>query len=306
MKRPLVFITKGVPEQTVFILKKAHYRVKQGTNIKKEGRGAEGIVCLLTDTIDKKVMAAIGPQLKVVSNMAAGTDNIDTKEAKKRKIVVANTPGVLTQAVAEHTIALLLSLSRRIVEGDSFVRKGKYKGWKPDLLLGSELEGKTLGIVGHGRIGCRVADILHKGFGMRVLYYDVKGPRVHEVCGAKKGSLKELLRRVDVVSLHVPLLPSTHHLISAKELKGMKKTALLLNTARGGVVNERVLVSALRGGGIAGAALDVFEEEPKLAPGLAKLSNVVLTPHIASASHEARLAMAELAAKNVILVLENL
>lgn len=301
-----VFANKRVPQKGIELLRKQGYEVVLGTNLKKQAKGAHALLCLLTNKIDGNVMDAVGPQLKVISNMAAGTDNIDTKEAKKRKIMVANTPGVLTQAVAEHTVALLLSLSRRVVEGDSFMRKGKYKGWKPDLLLGSELLGKTLGIVGHGRIGCRVADILHKGFGMKVLYYDVKGPGVHEVCGARKTSLKQLLKEADAASLHVPLLSSTHHLIASRELRAMKKSAFLINTSRGPVVDEKVLVQALKGKGIAGAALDVFENEPKLAPGLTKLQNMVLTPHIASASKEAREAMAELAAKNLIVALENL
>ena len=187
------------------------------------------------------------------------------------------------------------------------MRKGQYKGWRADLLPGTELKEKTLGIIGHGRIGCRVADILQKGFGMKVLYYDVKRDRERETsCAMTFVPLQQLLKKADVVSLHVPLLLTTHHMIGEKELRIMKKTALLINTSRGGVVDERVLVSALQEKGIAGVGLDVFENEPKLSPGLVKLTNVVLTPHIASSSHEAREAMAELAAKNIIVVLEHL
>lgn len=306
MKKRLVFANKDVPESVVLMLKERHYQVKQGKNIGREGKGADGIVCLLTDTIDKKVMDAVGPQLKIISNMASGTDNIDAKEAKKRKIQIANTPGVLVEVVAEHTVALLLALSRRVVQGDSFVRKGQYKGWRPDLFLGTELKGKTLGIVGHGRIGCRTATILQKGFSMKVLYYDIQGPSIHKVCGATKSSFKELLKKADAVSLHVPLLASTCHLIGMQELTVMKKTAYLINTSRGAVIDEKVLVQALRNEEIAGAGLDVFEHEPKLSPGLVKLNNVVLTPHIASASKEVRDAMAELAARNIIEVLDNL
>ena len=306
MNKPFVFATSGVLKEAVLLLKKKGYVVRQGKNIKKEGKGAEGIVCLLTDSIDKKVMDAVGPQLRVISNMASGIDNIDVEEAKRRKIEVTNTPGVLVEVVAEHAVALLLALSRRIVEGDSFARAGKYKGWKADLLLGSELEGKTLGIVGHGRIGCRLAEILQKGFGMKVIYYDVHREQKKEVaCVLTYTPLPQLFKKSDVVSLHVPLMKSTSHMIGRKELQLMKNTAVLINTARGGVIDEQALVTALQQKEIEGAGLDVFEHEPKISSGLKKLKNVVLTPHIASSSHEARLAMAELAAKNTILVLEN-
>jgi glyoxylate reductase len=302
-----VFVVENVPKQAIAKLKERGYIVVQGKDIKREGKGAHGLLCLLTFKIDEATMDAVGPQLKVISNMAAGLDNIDVFGAQKRGISVANTPGVLTQTVAEHTVALFLALSRRIVQGDSFIRKGKYKGWAADLLLGEELAGKTLGIVGHGKIGCRTADILHRGFGMNIIYYDIVGPKIHQMCGSiKKESLQELLKQADVVSLHVPLLASTRHLIGKKELQAMKSSAYLINTARGPVVDEELLVGALQNGTIAGAALDVFEKEPKLAAGLAKLGNVVLTPHIASASKEARGAMAELAAQNIIAVLENI
>ena len=304
--RQTVFVSKGVPQRAAELLKKQGYRVVRGTSAAREGRGAAAVLCLLTDKVYAKTMDAIGPQLKIISNMAAGTDNIDVAAAEKRGVSVANTPDVLTETVAEHAVGLLLVLSRRIVEGDWFVRKGKYKGWKPDLLLGQELRGKTLGIVGYGRIGCRTAEILQKGFGMKVVYHDIKGSGVHEACGAKKISLQEPLEQSDAVSLHVPMLSSTRHLISKKELKAMKKTAYLVNTSRGPVVDEKALVASLERNEIAGAALDVFENEPRLAPGLAKLDNIVLTPHIASASKEARDAMAKLAAKNIIEVLENL
>lgn len=301
-----VFVVKDVPKEAVVLLKKEGYLVTQGKDMKKEAKGAHGLLCLLTSKIDEAVMDAIGPQLKVISNMATGLDNIDIAFAKERNITVTNTPGVLTETVAEHTVALLLSLTRRIVEGNSFMRKKKYKGWSPDLLIGEELKGKILGIVGHGRIGCRTAEILQKGFGMKVVYYDIEGPAIHEVCGAKKHSLKELLRESDVVSLHVPLLATTHHLISKKELKLMKKTAYLINTSRGPVIDEEMLVEALKNKKIAGAGLDVFEKEPKMAKGLSLLDNVVLTPHIGSASKKARAAMAELAVKNIIAVLKNI
>jgi len=311
-----VFVTTKIPDVGINLLKQKGYQVVVGSatrnlsrkEIIKKAKGFDALLCQLEDKIDGVVMDALLPNLKVISNYAVGLDNIDVKAARQRKIVVGNTPGVLTETVAEHTVGLILCIAKRIVEADCFIRAGKYKGFEPDLLVGVELMGKTLGIVGHGRIGCRAAQILQKGFGMRVVYYDIKGPGIHEVCGAKKSSLKALLKEADVVSLHVPLLSSTRHLIGEREFKIMKKTSYLINTARGSVVNEKALVQALRGKGegIAGAGLDVFEKEPKLAPGLAKLSNVVLTPHIGSASKEARSAMAELAAKNIIMALENI
>ena len=182
-----------------------------------------------------------------------------------------------------------------------FVRKGKFRGWEPNLFLGTELKGKTLGLVGHGRIGCRTAKIMQKGFGMRVIYYDaVRDQAREEQCGITYASLEQLLKEADVVSLHVPLLPSTEHLIGEKELRLMKPTSYIVNTARGPVIDEKALVKALQEKRIAGAALDVFEEEPKLASGLAKLENVLLTPHIASATNEAREQMATMAAQNII------
>lgn len=296
-----VFITKKIPEKGIELLQRAGYEVVVGSN----GRGAHGVLSLLTDHVDAKFMDSIGSQLKVVSNYATGLDNVDLDAAKERNIEVKNTPDVLTEAVAEHAAALILGITRRIAESDRFVRAGKFKGWDPKLLLGIELNGKTLGIVGHGRIGCRLADIMQKGFGMRVIYYDVVRDEVkEEQCGIAYSSLENLLKDADVVSLHVPLLPTTRHMIGKTELKTMKPTAYLINTARGAVIDEKALVRALKEKWIAGAALDVFENEPKLASGIAKLGNVVLSPHLGSATKEAREKMAELAAQNIIAVLE--
>lgn len=297
-----VFITSRIPEEGVNLLQQQGYSLKFGSL--KEAKGAHALLCLLTDTVDGKVMDSIGPQLRVISNMAAGLDNVDVHEAVKRGITFTNTPGVLTEAVAEHTVALLLAVSRRVVEGDRFVRAKKYKGWQVDLLLGQELQGKTLGIVGYGRIGSRVAAILEKGFGMQVVYHDEHRNEIAEKNNARYVSFHELLKLSDVVSLHVPLLATTVHLIGEKELRMMKRTAYLLNTSRGAVVDEKALARVLQDNGIAGAGIDVFEHEPKIEPALLKAQNAVLTPHIASASHEARVAMAELAAKNIIAVLE--
>ncbi|MBI1971609.1 MAG: D-glycerate dehydrogenase [Candidatus Wildermuthbacteria bacterium] len=301
MKNYTVFITSNIPQEGINLLQRQGYILKFGSL--KKAKGAHALLCLLTDTIDAKVMDFVGPQLKIISNMAAGLDNIEVHEAVKRGITFANTPGVLTEAVAEHTVALLLAVSRRVVEGDRFVRAKKYKGWQVDLLLGQELQGKVLGIVGYGRIGSRVAAILEKGFGMRVVYHDEHRNEIAEKNNAKYVSFRDLLRISDAVSLHVPLLAGTLHLVGEKELRMMKKTAYFINTSRGAVVDEKALAKALEENTIAGAGIDVFEHEPKIEPSLLKLQNAVLTPHIASASHEARVAMAELAAKNIIRVL---
>ena len=293
-----VFVTSRIPEEGINLLQKQGYVLKFGPLGK--AKGAHALLCLLTDTIDEKVMDSIGPQLKIISNMAAGLDNIDVHEAVKRGITFANTPGVLTEAVAEHTVALLLAVSRRVAEGDRFIRAKQYKGWRVDLLLGQELQGKTVGIVGYGRIGSRVAAILEKGFNMKVAYYDEHRNEIAERNNARYVSLEELLKSSDVVSLHVPLLAATLHLIGEKELAMMKRTAYLINTSRGAVVDEKALARVLKENGIAGAGIDVFEHEPKINASLLKLQNAVLTPHIASASHEARVAMAELACQNII------
>ncbi len=293
-----VFITSKIPEEGINLLRKHGYAIEFGSL--KKAKGVDALLCLLTDTIDGKVMDQIGPQLKVISNMAVGLDNIDVHEAIKRGIAFTNTPGVLTETVAEHTVALLLAVSRRIVEADAFVRAKKYKGWKVNLFLGQELRGKTVGIVGYGRIGSRVASILEKGFGMKILYHDERRNEIAKKNNATYVSFKDLLKLSDVVTLHVPLLPATRHLVGQKEFRAMKRTAYFINTSRGQVVNEKALVQALKERVIAGAGIDVFEHEPNIDAGLLKAQNAVLTPHIASASKEARTAMAELAAQNII------
>ncbi len=265
----------------------------------------DGVLCQLGDAIDASVFTA-APSVKIYANYAVGFNNIDIEEAKKRGITVTNTPGVLNAAVAEHTMALMLALMRRIVESDRYLREGNYKGWAPELLLGEELSGKKLGIVGAGRIGALVAKMAMQGFGMLILYYDLKRSEEFEKesHAVFRPTLEELLKEADVLSLHVPLLPSTTHLINEDRLMRMKKTAYLINTSRGAVIDEAALVKALQKGVIKGAALDVFEHEPELTPGLAELSNVVLTPHTASATRRARDGMAKLAAENLIAFFE--
>lgn len=265
----------------------------------KEVRGCEGIISLLTEKIDSGVIDAAGDGLKVIGNYAVGFDNIDVSEATKRGVVVVNTPGVLTEAVAEQVIALALSISRRIVEGDRFVREGKYKGWEPDLLIGSGLRGKTMGIIGLGRIG-RWVGRLARGIGMQVIYYSRSRDEEYELeCEVEYKALDQLLRLADVVSLNVPLAKETEQLIGAKQLKLMKKTGILINTARGRVVDQEVLIKVLSERKIAGAGLDVYENETRVDPRLRKLDNVVLTPHTASATIEARLLMSKVVVDGV-------
>ncbi len=307
---PKVFVTRKIPRAGLDLLKGTDFSVWEEDRViprevlLERVKGAEAILSLLTDKIDGEVMDAAGPQLKLISNYAVGYDNIDVPAATQRKIYVSNTPGVLTEAVAEHTFALLLAIARRIPESDQFTRQGKYRGWEPELLLGTELQGKVLGVVGLGRIGSRVAEIASKGMGMQVLYYDIQpSTEFEQEFGAEFRGLDALLKEADFVSIHVPLLPETRHLINADRLKLMKPTAYLVNTSRGPIVDEAALVGALKAGTIKGAALDVYENEPNLAPGLAELPNVVLTPHTASATIEARGAMAVLAAQAVLDVL---
>jgi glyoxylate reductase len=240
--------------------------------------GAEGIVAMLTQRVDDEYLAAAGDQLRIVANYGVGVDNIDLEAARRRGVVVANTPDVLTRATAELAIALILSLLRRVAEGDRFVRSGTPWHFSLEFMLGNGLEGKVLGIVGAGRIG-REAARLGEGLGLI--------PRF----AGRGDPLAPLLAEADVVSLHCPLTPETRHLIDAEALAQMKGTAVLVNTSRGAVVDEAALVEALRQGSIAGAALDVFEHEPHVSEGLLGLDNVVLTPHIASATRDTRIAM---------------
>ncbi|MGC8971388.1 MAG: 2-hydroxyacid dehydrogenase [bacterium] len=306
-----VYITRRIPEPGIEMIRKEHEvevnpydRVLTREELLQAVKGKDGILCLLTDKIDAEVFDAAGPQLKVVSNYAVGYDNIDVNEATKRGIVVTNTPGVLTETTADLAWALILATARRIVEADKFTRAGKYEGWAPMLFLGQDVYGKTLGIVGMGRIGQAVARRA-KGFNMKVLYNDIRRipEELEKELNATFVSLDELLEQSDFVSLHTYLSPETYHLINEERLRKMKKTAYLINTSRGPVVDENALVKALKEGWIAGAGLDVYEFEPKLVPGLAECENTVLLPHIASASVETRTKMATMAAENLLAVL---
>ena len=261
--------------------------------------GADALVCLLTDKIDRETIDA-GPTLKIIANVAVGYDNIDVPYARSKGIVVTNTPDVLTESVADFTWALILAITRRLSEGERVVRRGGWKGWGLGFMLGSELKGKQLGLIGLGRIGHAVA-ARAAAFGMRVAYTS----RTPQPLATSHQPLAfdQLLNTSDVVSLHVPLTPETRHLIDKKALTRMKRSAYLINTARGPIVDEAALAWALREHLLAGAALDVYENEPAVHPDLLALENVLLVPHLGSATTETRTAMADLAAENVIAVL---
>lgn len=266
-------------------------------------KDADALLSLLNDHIDGRLISA-APGLKVISNYAVGFDNVDVRSATERGIVVANTPSdEVSEAVAEFTWALLLSLSRRVVEGDEFGRKGAYRGWEPDIFLGHDVYGKTLGIIGLGRIGTMVARRA-KGFNVNVLYNKrERDERAEQELGIEFASLDDLLARSDLVTLHIPLTPETRHMISAEQLSKMKPGAYLVNTARGGIIDEHALVTALKSGKIAGAGLDVHENEPDMNPELLLMENVILTPHVASATVEVREKMTEQAVDVILKVL---
>jgi glyoxylate reductase len=284
MADPRVFVTRRVPESVRSELERAfsvdiHDEELPPAREELLSRvaGCDGLVTMLTDRVDAELLDATGPQLRVVASYAVGLDNVDAEECERRGIAVTNTPDVLTEATAEVTLALILTLTRRLIEGDRFLRCRKQWLWAPTFMLGRGLRGLTLGIVGWGRIGQEVGRLA----------------RAHQMTVVHAGelSLDDLLETADVISLHVPLTEETHHLIGKRELSLMKPTAYLVNTSRGPVVDEAALARALAEGRIAGAALDVFEREPDVEPALLTLDNVVLTPHIASATHEAREAM---------------
>ncbi|MDD5437613.1 MAG: D-glycerate dehydrogenase [Patescibacteria group bacterium] len=315
-----VFVTRKIHPAGLALLKKAGYKItvypKDQMIEKKEllagVKGKDALLSLLTDKIDEDVFKAAGPRLKVVANYAVGFDNVDLQAAKKHNVTVTNTPSdKVNESVAEETFALMMALARRIAEADHFSKHGQYKGWAPMLLNGVDVYGKTLGLIGAGRIGSMVARRAVNGFGMKLIYSDMRpNSELEKQLGAKKVSLVNLLKKADFISLHVPLLPSTRHMISTKQLAMMKPGAFLINTSRGPVVDEKALLKALRSKKIAGAGLDVFECEPAIDCDLRdnlelkSFENVILTPHIASATEAARRDMSEIAAKNIIAVLK--
>ena len=267
-------------------------------SIRAAAEGCVGIVSQLMDPIRETVLSTQG--LKIVSNVAVGFDNIDVPTATAHKVMVTNTPGVLDDATADFAFTLLMSAARRIVEADSFTRQGRFRGWAIDMMLGADVHGATLGLIGVGRIGRGVAHRA-KGFNMRVLYYDPQPlpPDAERDLGAIRVDLGRLLSESDFVSVHVPLTPETHHLLSTPQFALMKPTAILINTSRGPVVDEAALVEALKAKKISGVGIDVYEREPAVHPGLIPMQNVVLAPHIASATVRTRSEMSAMAARNM-------
>jgi glyoxylate reductase len=308
--KPTVYVTRELPGDAVERL-----RAAAAVNVwpeelppprdilVREAAAADGLIALLTDRIDKELLEAAS-RLRVVSNVAVGFDNIDVAEATRRAVLVTNTPGILTETTADFAFALLMAAARRVVEADRYTRQSRWKTWGPQVLLGQDVHGACLGIVGLGAIGLEVAKRAH-GFGMRILYFDHRRrPREERRYALAPSGLDQILREADFISLHVPLTSETHHLIGERELSLMKPTAVLVNTARGPVVDQPALYRALRDGRIAAAALDVTETEPiPMDDPLLTLDNVIIAPHIASASVRTRTRMASTAVDNLLAAL---
>ena len=307
MAKPKIYVTRELPERGLNIIKQhfetevwPEYAPPPKKTIIEKAKNVDALATLLSDKIDAEVYNA-APKLKIVSQLAVGFDNIDLAEATKRGIYVTNTPEVLTDTTADFAWALLMAVARRVVEADKYVRTGQWKvGWHPAMLTGRDVFGTTIGIVGAGRIGYAMAKRA-LGFDMKVLFYDVISRPEIEKLGAKKVDLTTLLRESDFVTIHVPLMKETHHFINEEKLRLMKKTAYIINNSRGPVVDEKALHMALKEGWIAGAGLDVFEQEPTpMDNPLLKLENVVVAPHISSASLETRSKMSEMVAGNLV------
>lgn len=310
--RPKILVTQKVPDPAYPLLEAigtVEANPHEGViwtheELLSRGPGHDYIYCLLTDTIDARFLEACAagtPRLKMLANMAVGYNNVDVEAATRLGIAVSNTPGVLSETTADLAFALLMATARRIPESERYLRAGKYTGWGPLLFCGAEVHHATLGLIGAGRIGKIVAKRAH-GFDMKVLYYDVYRMKPEEEAEYHLTHLpmEDVLRQSDFVSVHTPYMPSTHHLISDRELQQMKPTAILINTARGPIVDEKALAKALQSKTIAGAGLDVFENEPAVEPGLLTMENVVLLPHIASASLKTRTLMATMASDNIV------
>ncbi|PYS07081.1 MAG: D-glycerate dehydrogenase [Acidobacteria bacterium] len=302
-----VYVTRPIFDQGVERLKReVHVEVNSDERVLSKSelishlREADGALTLLTDIINREVLDAC-PRLKVVANFAVGFNNVDIEAATERGVIVTNTPGVLTETTADFAWTLLMAAARRVVEADRFARAGKFKMWGPKMFLGHDVYGKTLGLIGLGRIGQAVARRA-SGFNMKVIFHDAEPipEQVLQDLGVTPAPLEELLRISDFISVHVPLLAETKHLLSDRTFAMMKPTCVVVNTSRGPVVDEKALVRALKNGKIAAAALDVFEREPEIEPELFDIDNVVIAPHIASASHETRLKMCMMAAENLL------
>ena len=304
-----IFLSRIIPESGMDLLKKSEFDVEilyseeplSPDALREKVKVVHGLICLLDDKIDRDLIDA-APHLEVISNMAVGYNNIDFNYAKTKGVAVCNTPGILSQSTAELAWALLFSIARRIPESDTFMRKGKFTGWMPMLMLGGDISGQTLGVIGTGQIGSAFA-LMSKGFKMRVLYSGKPNHLLDKELNAENVDQDTLIRESDFISLHVPLRPENHHLIGKREFEMMKPTAYLINTARGPVVDEKELVRVLQDKRIAGAALDVYENEPDLSPGLEELDNVVLTPHTGSATVPVRNKLAVMAVENCLRIL---
>jgi glyoxylate reductase len=303
-----VLVTRGIPEAGLrvldpFDLRVLHERPPERDELLDAVSGASGVLSTATETMDGEVMDAAGENLRIIANMAVGYDNIDVEAAGERGVVVTNTPGVLDETTADVAFMLLLAAARRLGEGERLLRAGKWEWWGPKQLMGRDVWGKRLGIIGFGRIGQALARRA-KGFGMDILYHNrSRREEAEQEIGARYLELDELLETADFISIHIPLTPETKHLIGAHELRKMKPEAVLVNTSRGAVVDEAALAYALADRRIFAAGLDVYEEEPEVHPRLLELENVVLAPHIGSASVETRDKMAVLAAENIVAVL---
>ncbi|WP_432409003.1 2-hydroxyacid dehydrogenase [Wukongibacter sp. M2B1] len=309
MREKKVLVTRKIPEEGINRLKE-HFNVEVNEldraytyeELKEKVKGKDGVLCLLSDKIDGEIMD-VEDRVKIFANYAVGYDNMDVEAAKARNIYLSNTPGVLTDATADIAWALLFATARRVVEGDKYIREGKFLGWYPTLLLGRDISGKTIGIIGAGRIGRAVA-LRAMAFNMKILYYNrSRKEKFEKEIGAEYVTLEELLGRSDYVTIHTPLTKETIHMISHKEFEMMKDTAILINTSRGPVVDEKALVMALKKKKIWGAGLDVYENEPKVEEELMDLQNVVLCPHLGSATDETRIKMSIMAADNIIAAL---
>jgi glyoxylate reductase len=305
-----VFITRDIPKEAIDLLKQEKINVKvykkdktiSRKELRKEVKDADGIISLLTEKFDKELIDEI-TRCKIISNFAVGYNNIDVGYAKEKNIIVTNTPDVLTDSTADLAMALILACSRRITEGEKLVREKKFKGWKPNLLLGIELKDKVIGIIGAGRIGTETAYRV-KSFKTKIIYFDRNNNNeLEKNTGAERVSLEELLTKADIISIHLPLNDKTYHILDKEKLKLIKSTGIIVNTSRGEIIDEKELIKLLKKKKIFSAGLDVYENEPEINPALLKLKNVVLLPHIGSATKEARTAMALIAAKNVIEVL---
>lgn len=306
-----VFITRKIPETAFRLLKKnkidfEYYKVDKPIPRKillTKVKNCDALIPLLTEKIDKELIDAM-PKCKIIANYAVGYNNIDVKYARSKKIIITNTPDVLTNSTADLTMGLIIAAARRFYEGEKMMRLNRYSGWKPELLLGTELYNKIIGIVGAGRIGTAVAKRA-KAFGIKIYYFDKsKNIELEETLNARKVSINRLMKESDIISVHLPLDKNTYHFIGKEQISKMKSNAIIINTARGELIDEQFLIKALKSDKIKAAGLDVYENEPKINPELLKMDNVFLLPHLGSATVEARNGMAEIAVKNVINVLK--